>query len=87
MLTYAQWARLEPLIAPCRPEGKTPPQNLRRTLPAILWRSQNGAKWRPIPPDLEPWSRAAQRAFYAGRAWVSESVCWDLRRNAVSNSG
>src|SRR5215213_5892896 len=27
---------------------------------AILWRHQNGAKWRAIPADLGPWSRAAQ---------------------------
>ena len=44
----------------CRPKGKTPPQDLRRTLSAIVWRHQNGAKWRAIPADLGPWSRAAQ---------------------------
>ena len=60
MLTDAQWERLEPLIEACRPKGKTPPQNLRRTLSAIVWRHQNGAKWRAIPAELGPWSRAAQ---------------------------
>src|SRR3954452_18146229 len=25
-----------------------------------LWRHQNGAKWRAIPTELGPWSRAAQ---------------------------
>src|SRR5919112_836809 len=60
MLTDAQWALLEPLIEICRPKGKTPPQDLRRTLSAILWRHQNGAKWRAIPAELGPWSRAAQ---------------------------
>src|SRR5215207_5523734 len=60
MLTDAHWMRLEPLIETCRPKGKTPPQDLRRTLSAILWRHQNGAKWRAIPADLGPWSRAAQ---------------------------
>lgn len=34
--------------------------DLRRTLGAILWRHQNGAKWRAIPADLGPWWRAAQ---------------------------
>src|ERR671929_184390 len=33
---------------------------VRRTLSAIVWRHQNGAKWRAIPADLGPWSRAAQ---------------------------
>ncbi len=60
MLSDAQWAMLEPLVEACRPKGKTPPQDLRRTLSAILWRHQNGAKWRAIPADLGPWSRAAQ---------------------------
>jgi transposase len=60
MLSDAQWTRLEPLIEACRPKGKTPPQDLRRTLSAILWRHQNGAKWRAIPADLGPWWRAAQ---------------------------
>src|SRR4051812_16534244 len=60
MLTDTQWGRLEPLVEQCRPKGKTPPQDLRRTLSAIVWRHQNGAKWRAIPAELGPWSRAAQ---------------------------
>ena len=60
MLADAQWTKLEPLIEACRPKGKTPPRDLRRTISAILWRHQNGAKWRAIPADLGPWSRAAQ---------------------------
>src|SRR5215204_3884616 len=60
MLTDAQWMRLQPLIEACRPKGKTPPQDLRRTLAAIVWRHQNGAKWRAVPAELGPWSRAAQ---------------------------
>jgi transposase len=51
---------LEPLIEACRPKGKTPPKDLRRTISAIVWRHQNGAKWRAILVDLGPWSRAAQ---------------------------
>ena len=60
MLTDVQWAVLEPLIEACRPKGKTPPQDLRRTIEAILWRHQNGAKWRAVPTELGPWWRAAQ---------------------------
>ena len=60
MLTDVQWNLLEPLIEQCRPKGKTPPQDLRRTIEAILWRHRNGAKWRSIPSELGPWWRAAQ---------------------------
>src|SRR3954466_14092524 len=60
MLTDGAWRDLEPLIEACRPKGKTAPKDLRRTLSAIVWRHQNGAKWRAIPAELGPWSRAAQ---------------------------
>src|SRR5829696_1819161 len=60
MLADAQWMGLEPLIEASRPKGKTPPQDLRRTISAIVWRHENGAKGRAIPSDLGPWSRAAQ---------------------------
>ncbi len=60
MVSDAPWMRLEPLIEASRPKGKTAPKDLRRTISAILWRHQNGAKWRAIPADLGPWSRAAQ---------------------------
>ena len=74
MLSDAQWAMLEPLIETCRPKGKTPPQDLRRTISAILWRHQNGAKWRAIPDELGPWWRAAQLFIRWARAGVWERL-------------
>ena len=74
MLTDAQWAMLEPLVEQCRPRGKTPPQDLRRTLEAILWRHQNGAKWRSVPAELGPWSRAAQTFIRWARLGVWERL-------------
>jgi len=43
MLSDAQRDELESLIEACRPKGKMPPKELRRTISAILWRHQNGA--------------------------------------------
>src|SRR3954451_23401027 len=60
MLADAHWMKLEPLLEACRPKGKTPPQDLRRTISAIVWRHQNWAKGRAVPAELGPWSRAAQ---------------------------
>ena len=74
MLTDTQWMRLEPLIEACRPKGKTPPQDLRRTISAIVWRHENGAKWRAIPADLGPWSRAAQTFIRWARLGVWERL-------------
>ena len=72
MLVDAHWMSLEPLIEACRPKGKTPPQDLRRTISAIVWRHQNGAKWRAIPAELGPWSRAAQTFIRWARLGVWE---------------
>jgi len=60
VLTDERWAALEPLLEACRPKGKTPPRDLRRTVEAIVWRHANGAKWRAVPAELGPWWRAAQ---------------------------
>ena len=54
-----QWAVLGPLIDECRPRGKTEPVALRDTIEAIVWRHQNGMKWRSVPADLVPWWRVA----------------------------
>ena len=60
MLTDPQWTMLEPLIEACRPKDKTRPWDLRRTISAIFWWHQNGAKWRAVPFELGCWSWAAQ---------------------------
>jgi transposase len=60
VLTDAQWAVLVPLIEACRPPHKTEHHDLRRTIEAIIWRHDSGAKWRQIPAALGPWWMAAQ---------------------------
>ena len=54
VFTDVAWEVWEPLIEAVRPRGKTPPKALRRTISAIFWRHQNGAKWRAIPAELGP---------------------------------
>src|SRR4028118_996167 len=60
VLTDAQWEALAPLIEACRPPYKTDHHDLRRTIEAIIWRHDNGAKWRQIPAELGPGGMAAQ---------------------------
>ena len=60
VLSDEAWSVLAPMIEACRPKGKRVPQDLRRTIEAIVWRCQNGAKWRSVPSELGPWHRAAQ---------------------------
>ena len=74
VLSDADWELLHPLIEACRPRGKTPPQHLRRTVTAIVWRHTNGAKWRAIPPELGPWWMAAQTFIRWARLGVWERL-------------
>ena len=83
MLSDAQWSELEPLVEACRPKAKTPPQVLQRTLSAILWRHQNGAKWRAIREDLGTWWRAAQIFIRWSRAGVWERLLGLVQERGV----
>ena len=74
VLTDAQWAELRPLVEACRPHAKVPPSNLRRTISAILWRHENGAKWRSLPAELGPWWMAAQTFIRWSRLGVWERL-------------
>ena len=54
--TDAQWT----LFEVCHPHAKAAPRHLRRTIGAILWRHDNGAKRRALPAEHGPWWMAAQ---------------------------
>ena len=74
MLSDEQWAVLEPLVEQCRPHAKVPPRHLRRTIEAILWRHDNGAKWRSLPAEFGPWWMAAQTFIRWSRLGVWERL-------------
>src|SRR3954470_14577866 len=82
ILSDAAWAIWEPLIEEVRPRGKTPPKELRRTISAIFWRHQNGAKWRSIPAELGPWWLAAQLFI----RWAKQGV-WERLLELVQQHG
>ncbi len=82
VFTDAAWAEWEPLIEEVRPRGKTPPKDLRRTISAILWRHQNGAKWRSLPAELGPWWLAAQLFI----CWSKRGV-WERLLDLVQQRG
>src|SRR5215211_6715338 len=66
VLTDAQWEVLAPLIEACRPPHKTEHHDLRRTIEAIIWRHDSGAKWRQIPAGLGAWERLLELAQQRG---------------------
>ena len=70
MLTDEQWAVLEPQMAACRPPAKVSPRNLRRAIPAILWRHENGTTWRSLPEEFGPWWMAVRPLIRWSRSCV-----------------
>jgi transposase len=74
VVTDDRWKALEPLIEACRPHTKVPPRHLRRTMAALIWRHENGAKWRAIPAELGPWWMAAQTFIRWSRLGVWERL-------------
>jgi transposase len=50
---------------------------------AILWRHQNGAKWRAIPAELGPWWGAAQTFI----RWAKQGVWERLLALAQARAG
>ena len=83
MLTDAQWAVLEPLIEAVRPAAKVPSQCLQRTISAIVWRHDNGAKWRAVPAELGPWWMAAQTFIRWSRLNVWERLLTLVQEQGV----
>src|SRR3712207_9063694 len=59
-----------------RPPRSTlfPYTTLFRSVCAILWRHDNGAKWRAIPEGLGPWWMAAQMFIRWSRLGVWERM-------------
>ena len=84
VLSDARWAELEPLINEVRPHCKVPHDNLRQTIEAILWRHQNGAKWRAIPGELGPWWKAAQTFIRWGHLGVWERLLELVQERGVA---
>jgi transposase len=68
------WSVLEPLLEGVRPWAPQPIRWFRWTIEAIVWRLQNGAKWRAIPADLGPWWMAAPTFIRWSRLGVWERL-------------
>jgi transposase len=72
VLTDAQWAKFEAAIAAAGLRKARPRKEDRRTIEAIVWRLDNGAKWRSIPAELGDW----HHAYLRFRRWTLAGV-WD----------
>jgi transposase len=66
-LTDAEWARLEPLLPPQKPEVGRPNQDHRRIINGMLWINRTGAPWDDLPARYGPRGTVSSR-FYRWRA-------------------
>lgn len=82
VLTDAQWAKFEAAIAAVKIRGARPRVEDRRTIEAIIWRLDNGAKWRSIPTELGDW----HHAYLRFRRWAVRGV-WDAIMARVVAAG
>lgn len=76
-LTDVQWAKFEAAIAAVGTRGARPRTEERRTIEAIIWGLENGAKWRSIPTEMGNW----HHAYLRHRRWAVRGV-WDKTHGA-----
>jgi transposase len=96
VLTDVQWAKFEAAIAAVKLRGARPRKEDRRTIEAIIWRLDNGAKWRSIPAELGDWHHAYLRfrrwcrvvanAALLHSLWVFLNLC-DARSDNTADAG
>src|ERR1700739_5127943 len=72
VLAGAPWAKFEAAIAAVNIRGARPHKDERPPIEAIIWRLDNGAKWRSIPAELGDW----HHAYLRFRRWAVRGV-WD----------
>ena len=89
VLTDAQWEVLAPLIEACRPPHKTDHHDLRRTIEAIIWRHDNGAKWRQMIASMvrrRSWWSVLCGGRHAAISGANTSHCASVRTLSLSRS-
>ncbi len=64
-LSEAQWALVEPLIAPPRTGGRPRTVEVRELVNAVLYVTKNGCQWRDLPHDFPLDWRTAHAYFEA----------------------
>ena len=70
VLTDAQWAKFEAAITAVKLRKARPCNEDRRTIGAIIWRLDNGTKWRSIQAELGGW----HHAYLRFRRWAASGV-------------
>ncbi|MGW6054504.1 IS5 family transposase [Streptomyces sp. NPDC055189] len=67
-LTDAEWAVLEPLVPPPKPNGRPPKHPRRELIDALAYWLRAGCAWRLLPHDFPPY----QTVYHYWRQWRIE---------------
>jgi putative transposase len=85
-LTDAQWAFIEPLLAPATPKNGFAPTDLREVVNTILYQTKTGVQWSLLPHDLLPKSTVFDyyRRWSGDGTWqrIVDAARRAIRRNA-----
>jgi transposase len=81
-LTDEQWARLEPLLPPQKPQVGRPGADLRRIVNGILWIDRTGAPWRDLPDRYGPVGTVSSRFYRWRQAGVWDRILAALQAEA-----
>src|SRR5689334_5902251 len=84
-LSDAQWARLEPLLPPEKPDTGRPNHDHRQILNGMLWVLNSGAPWRDLPRRYGPVGTVSSR-FYRWRQ-SGPSRTWGSGRHGQIGGG
>ncbi len=79
-LTDEQWARLQPLLPPQKPETGKPSLDHRRIINGILWILRTGAPWDDLPRRYGKRGTVSSRFYRWTRAGVWDRVLAALQR-------
>jgi transposase len=77
--TDAEWALIEPLMAPPKRLGRRRKTGLRAVADALLYILATGCQWRLLPKDFPPYS-TVQGYFYR---WREDGTLWRINHALV----
>lgn len=84
-LTDKQWARLEPLLPPQKPQTGRSNHDHRTVINGILWILRTGAPWRDLPERYGKWQTVYSRFYRWQKNGIWERIFAQLQqRNDAS---
>lgn len=81
-LTNDQWARLQPLLPPEKPQTGRPNLDHRQIINGILWILRTGAPWEDLPARYGTRGTVSSRFYRWRKAGIWDRIFADLQAQA-----